>query len=268
MKLYKALSAGTAVLIHPGPAPGGQRAAEVLDPLRGIGADVLACDDGEVRAFTRHGEVTPPAAALRAVAARRRADAGAQSWTLLTREGSREVRREGDEYLLTYPFSLPAGEEAASDCQITFAGLSDPRPALRVRAGERTVAVAALSTAEELGHLNLLAPPEVSAGDDLVAGAVVLGQRSVALTDGAGRVVAREDVGAIQVRGHAAGRGEVFSGDALAVAGAVAARYWGGAEAAREWVAVFGGGTTRVRLGGRAQAWAEAEIFAEITWRP
>lgn len=272
MKLLKGISSGTTALVHPGAPPHHQTITEVLEPLRGIGADLFITAEGSVRAFTPGGEISPPSAAIRIAAAYLHARApSSQGWDF-TVDG-RDVRAnyaEG-EYVINHgPWAVAGGAQAIADghdCVIKLAGLTDPRPGLRIRLGERTIAVAALEESAALGEVDLRTAPDSEPEADLVGATVIMGERRVDLTDDAGAVVGTQKIGALQARGYDRAVGEVYSADALAIGCAAAARAWSGEEAANEWVVVFGGGNTRVELGEHALASAQAEIFAEITWQ-
>lgn len=265
MRLIKALTAGTTVLIHPGPVPPtAAGAAAALDPVRGIGADLLVWAGESVRAYTPDGQVTPPAAALRCAAAYANHHQPAARWQLTAGGHSLPVRLEHGEYLLDHgPWDLPGGGPG-HDTVVRFPGLSGPRPGLRVRACGQVVTVSALASAAELSGVDFRRAPEAEHASDLIGALTVVGEREVELTDPAGAVIGSQRVGAVQARGHGPS-GEVFSADALAVAAAAAAHVWGGAGSAREWVVVFGGGSTRVQLGERAVVGAAVDLLAEIT---
>lgn len=272
MKLLKGISAGTTALIHPGEVPALEDITAVLDPVRGVGADLLVTTEGGPRAFTPAGEITPPSAAVRLAAAYLHREApSASAWDFHVDGLEVAVSLEAGEYAINHgPWSVAGGARAASDGQdsvVRFSGLNDPRPGLRIRCGGSAVTVSALASSAELGEVDFSYAPSAEPGADLIAALSIMGERAVQLTDDSGANIGTQSIGALQVRGYDARIGEVFSADALAVASAAAARTWFGEDSAAEWIAVFGGGTTRVVLGENAIASAEAEIFAEITWQ-
>lgn len=71
--VIKGISSGTTALLHDGPAPDQQTISALLDPVRGLGADLFVAHDPRVRAFTSETELPPPSAILRLVAAVRHA---------------------------------------------------------------------------------------------------------------------------------------------------------------------------------------------------
>ncbi len=272
MKLLKGISSGTTALVHPGSPPPQETIAGALDPLRGIGADLFLTAEESVRAFTRDGEISPPSAAIRIAAAYLHSQApSSNGWDFLVDGREVRVNHEDGEFVLNHGRWTIVGGEAAladgHDCVIALPGLADPRPGLRIRLGERTIAVAALEDSTALGEVDLRTGPKTQPEADLVAAMVIMGERQVELTDDAGAVVGTQKVGALQARGYDKTIGEIYSADSLAVACAAAANAWLGGEAATEWVVVFGGGSTRVNLGEHALASAQAELFAEITWQ-
>jgi len=271
MKLFKGMSAGTTALLHPGPPPPQATIAAALEPVQGMGADLFVAVDEHPRAFTTDGEISPPSAAVRLTAAHLHAQEPTRaSWDFFIDGMELQVRREGEEYLINHgPWSLAGGEPARAeghDSVLHLAGLTDPRPGLRIRLGARTIAVAALASAAELTDVDFHTPPRAEPAADLVAAMTIMGEREVDLTGEEGTVIGTERIGAVQVRGFDSRAGEMFSADALAIAAGAAARTWLGQGAATEWVAVFGGGNTRVVLGEHALAAAEARIVAEINW--
>lgn len=273
MKLFKGISAGTTALIHPGDAPAQRDITTALDPIRGIGADLFVALGPTLRAFTAGGELPPPSAAVRLAAAHLHETApSSHRWEFEVAGRDVRVILESGEFIINHGhWSLDGGPSAAaagSDAVISFVGLPEPRPALRIHLGGSTTAVSALTSSAELGDVDLTAAPKAEPAADHIAALTILGERSVDLTDPAGTVVGTQKIGAVQVRGFDLLNGEIFSADALAIAAAAAAHTWGGREAATEWVVVFGGGNTRVTLGEQAIAAAEAELFAEVDFRP
>lgn len=271
MKLFKASSSGTTALIHPGHRVPQETIAAALDPVAGIGADLFVTVQDTLRAFTPQGEITPPSAVIRMAAALLHSrDSRARSWDLQVEGRDVRVTHAAGEYTINHgPWVIAGGERAIAsghDTVLRFAGLAESRPGLRIRLGERTIAVCALADAAELGSVDLTTAVQTDPAADLVAAVAILGERSVDLTDGSGAVVGTQTIGALQVRGYDRAVGEIYSADALALAGAAAAHTWLGAGAAREWIAVFGGGNTRVELTEHALASAEAEVFADINW--
>lgn len=271
MKLFKGMSAGTTALIHPGPPPAQEEMAAALEPVRGVGADLFVAIEDHPRVFTADGEISPPSAAVRLTAAYLHGQTPSRtSWDFFIDGMEVHVRLDGEEYLINHgPWSLAGGEQARSeghDTVLHLAGLADPRPALRIRLGGRTIAVSALASAAELGEVDFHTAPRAEPAADLVAATTIMGEREVDLTGEGGTVIGTERIGAVQVRGYDLQAGEMFSADALAIAAGAAARTWLGEGSAGEWVAVFGGGNTRVVLGEHALAAAEARLFAEISW--
>lgn len=267
MRLIKAVTAGTTALIHPGPVPPtAAEATAALDPVRGIGADLLVFAGEPVLAYTSTGQIPPPAAALRCAAAYAHHLRPAADWEFTAAGRSAQVRLEQGEYLLDHgPWSFPGGRPATGyDTVVRFTGLVGPRPGLRVRTCGQSVTVSALASAGELASVDFRRAPKADHPSDLIGALTVVGEREVELTDPTGVVIGSQRIGAMQMRGHGPS-GEVFSADALAVAAAAAARAWGGPDSAREWVVVFGGGSTRVHLGEGAVAGAEVDLLAEIT---
>lgn len=272
MKLFKGMSSGTTALVYSGAPPSQELIARVLEPVRGIGADLFVAVDDDVRAFTMQEEISPPSAVIRLAAAFLHSQAPASTrWDFTVGGGEARVDLKGGEYVLNHgPWAVAGGPRAIADghdCVIQFAGVDSPRPALRIRVGDRTVAVSALGNAEELSGVDFRTAPQAEPACELVAAIAILGERNVDLTDADGDVRGTQKIGALQLRGVDQHLGEVYSADALAVASAAAAHTWLGERAATEWIAVFGGGNTRVELGENALALAEAELFAEVTWR-
>lgn len=278
--LVKGISSGTTALIHRGVLPAETSAREILDPVRGIGADLLVTTGAVVRAYTMTGEITPPAAALRLAAALASSDDERGSIEMEVDGGAVAVGIDGGEYAINHgPWSISGGAPAIAaghDRLVSLAGVEGTRPGLGVDVGEYLVAVVALGSSEELGLLDLSEAPAQTAAEgqpgalaaDTVCALTILGERSVDLTDDAGGVVGSQTIGAVQVRAYDSGTGEVYSGDEVAVAAAAAARTWLGEASANEWIVVFGAGNARVMLGEHAVVAASAEIFASIEFTP
>jgi len=268
MKLVKGISSGTTALISSQAPPTQESIAEILDPVRGVSADLFVSLGSTIRVFTRQEEITPPSAVLRLAASHLRSQTSADQWSFLVEGHDVGVSFSEGDYLINHgEWAITAGEGARSqghDITVEFAGLDDPRPGLRVDVGHRTVGVVAVNGSGELAQLGFNPAPTSDPQLELIAAVAIMGERSVDLTDEHGAVVGSQKIGALQLRGFNALVGEVFSGDVFAIAGAAAAHTWLGQGSAEEWVTVFGGGNTKVQLGQHAVASAQAELLAKI----
>ena len=182
-----------------------------------------------------------------------------------TRAGVRTVARTSDGYAVDMgPWSFADGDtarERGSDCVVTAAGLTVPRPGISIDMGNPHTVVA-LSEGEKLDGLDLHTAPVVDpvpAEGTNVEFVVPLDHDD-------------SDLGRLEMRVHERGVGETFSCGTGACAAAAATRFWGGPESPDRWfVQVPGGvlsvtfvpapdGTEHVVLAGPARVVAYAEL--------
>ncbi|MDO4919539.1 diaminopimelate epimerase [Kocuria sp.] len=182
-----------------------------------------------------------------------------------TRAGVRTVARTSDGYAVDMgPWSFTHGDEArerGSDCVVTAAGLTVPRPGVSIDMGNPHTVVA-LSEGEKLDGLDLHTAPVVEpapAQGTNVEFVVPLEHED-------------SDVGRLEMRVHERGVGETFSCGTGACAAAAATRFWGGPDSPDRWfVRVPGGvlsvtfapapdGTEHVVLAGPVRVVAEARL--------
>lgn len=182
-----------------------------------------------------------------------------------TRAGVRTVARTSGGYAVDMgPWSFTRGElarERGSDCVVTAAGLTVPRPGVSIDMGNpHTVVV--LSEGEKLDTLDLHTAPAVDP--------VPVDGTNVEF------VVPLEhddtDLGRLEMRVHERGVGETHSCGTGACAAAAATRFWGGPQSPDRWfVQVPGGvlsvtfvpapdGTEHVVLAGPVRVVATAEL--------
>src|SRR5690625_6092793 len=83
MKLVKGISSGTTALISSQAPPTQESIAEILDPVRGVSADLFVSLGSTIRVFTRQEEITPPSAVLRLAASHLRSQTSADQWSFL-----------------------------------------------------------------------------------------------------------------------------------------------------------------------------------------
>ncbi|WP_407657287.1 diaminopimelate epimerase [Kocuria tytonis] len=182
-----------------------------------------------------------------------------------TRAGVRTVARTSSGYAVDMgPWSFSHGDtarERGSDCVVSAAGLTVPRPAVSIDIGNPHTVVA-LSEGEKLDGLDLHAAPTV---DPLPADGTNV-EFVVPLDHD------DSDLGRLEMRVHERGVGETHSCGTGACAAAAATRFWGGPESPDRWfVQVPGGvlsvtfvpapdGTEHVVLAGPVRVVATAEL--------
>jgi diaminopimelate epimerase len=221
---------------------GGQAPEWFMDYWNADGSTAEMCGNG-VRVFITHllrrGWIELPD--------------GAET-TIATRGGVKVVRREGDLVSADLgPWRLvggPAAVAAGGDVKVALAGLP-VLPGLAVELGNPHVVVV-LPDVETLAAVDLSVPPVVEPVP--VNGTNV--ELVVPLHD---QQVAGE-LGHLIMRVHERGVGETRSCGTGAVAGAVAARAWGGTNAPDLWRVDVPGGTLQVRIEGTPAAGEVGEL--------
>lgn len=191
---------------------------------------------------------------------------------IATRAGEYLVRREGADFVVDMgTWSVPGGADAlaaGSDVQVEVAGLSMPRPGLRLALPNPHTVIALTDPAEldraDLGTEPVIRPEPVEGTNvELV---VPLGEQDMEIVDEDGTVLGTESVGVAKMRVYERGVGETRSCGTGACAAAVAVRGWFGAGAPSTWYILVPGGRLRVSVlqGDHVELVGPAELVARV----